>query len=105
MHVSVSRLKRVRSTFSLTMIGILTVALPGYGQTTAVAEVSGLVTDQTGAAVPGALVRMLETDKQAAHTVLTDPQGRYVLPNLPVGPYRLHVQAKGFKVTCRREWC
>ena len=66
-------------------------------QTTAVAEVSGIVTDASGAAVVSAQVTMTETDKGSLHSTTTDPNGQYVLPNLPVGPYRLEVKASGFK--------
>jgi hypothetical protein len=31
------------------------------------------------------------------HTTVTDDQGHYSLPNLPVGPYRLEVRTPGFK--------
>src|SRR5437773_816026 len=104
MQGSVSRLKRVQVTLALTIIAIVAAALPGYGQTVAVAEVSGLVSDQSGAAVPGTLVRMIETDKQAAHTLLTDPQGRYVLPNLPGGAVpSAAYRRRASKTTCRRD--
>src|SRR5580693_1211581 len=66
-------------------------------QTTAVAQVSGTVTDQSGAAVGNAQVTMTETDKAQVHTTTSDAAGRYVLPNLPVGPYRFEVKASGFK--------
>ena len=66
-------------------------------QTTAVAQVSGTVGDPSGAAVANAQVTMTETDKDVAHTTTTDIHGQYVLPNLPVGPYRLEVKASGFK--------
>src|SRR5215467_6811207 len=66
-------------------------------QNVAVAEVSGNVTDQSGSAVAGAVVSATETSKGTARTVINDAQGRYVLPNLPVGPYQLEVKAKGFK--------
>lgn len=72
-------------------------ALPLNAQTTAVAEVSGLVTDASGAIVPNAQVSMTETDKDLVRTTTTDTSGQYVLPNLPVGPYRLEVKANGFK--------
>jgi len=68
-----------------------------HGQTTAVAQVSGTVTDATGAAVANAQVTMTETDKSVSRTVNTDASGQYVLANLPVGPYRLEVKANGFK--------
>jgi hypothetical protein len=66
-------------------------------QTTAVAQVSGLVTDASGAIVPSAQVTMTETDKDLVRTITSDTSGQYVLPNLPVGPYRLEVKANGFK--------
>jgi hypothetical protein len=66
-------------------------------QEVAVAEVDGKVTDPTGAAIAGATVRMTEADKQIVHTFSTDPSGVFRFPNLPVGPYILEVNAKGFK--------
>jgi hypothetical protein len=62
-----------------------------------VAEVSGTVTDSSGAVIPGAQVSMTETDKGLTHTVSTNSAGRYALPNLPVGPYRLEVKSSGFR--------
>lgn len=68
-----------------------------HAQAVAIAEVSGIVTDQSGSTVGGAMVSMTQTEKQLVRTTVTDPGGRYVLPNLAIGPYRLLVQAKGFK--------
>jgi carboxypeptidase family protein len=67
------------------------------GQAVAIAQVSGTVTDQSGSAVPNAQVRMTEVDKALPHATVTDSGGQYALPNLPVGPYRLEVEAPGFK--------
>jgi Carboxypeptidase regulatory-like domain len=66
-------------------------------QTTDVAQVSGTVSDPSGAALPDVQVTMTETDKDLHHTAVTDAHGRYVFPDLPVGPYRLEVKASGFK--------
>src|SRR5271166_1164165 len=66
-------------------------------QVTAVAQVSGTVTDPSGAAIGGAQVTMTEVDKQTPHSTNTDKTGSYTLPNLPVGPYRLEVKVPGFK--------
>jgi Carboxypeptidase regulatory-like domain len=66
-------------------------------QQVAVAEVTGLVTDSTGAAVPGATVKMIETSKGVAYTVTTNSGGNYLLPGLPPGPYRLEASKVGFK--------
>jgi hypothetical protein len=68
-----------------------------FAQAVSVAEVNGYVVDQTGAPVSGAQVKITETEKRQVHETITDAQGRYALPNLPVGAYQLEVTSKGFK--------
>ena len=68
-----------------------------FGQAVANAQITGEVTDPSGAAISGATVRMIETEKSVPHETTTDAGGRYVLPNLPVGPYRLEASMSGFK--------
>src|SRR5439155_23712864 len=41
-----------------------------HAQTVAVADVSGIVADQSGSAVPGATVRMVQTDKEFVRTAV-----------------------------------
>ena len=66
-------------------------------QAVANATVSGQITDQTGAAVVGAAIKMIETERAVTHDATSDSDGRYTIPNLPVGPYRLEVTMSGFK--------
>ncbi|HTP30551.1 MAG TPA: carboxypeptidase-like regulatory domain-containing protein [Candidatus Acidoferrales bacterium] len=66
-------------------------------QVTAVAQVSGTVSDPSGATIANAHVSMVDIAKQIPHTTLADATGNYALPNLPVGQYRLEVRAPGFK--------
>ena len=81
---------------SAVFVGVF--SLPAmFGQAVSVGSVSGVVTDQSGSAVPGVAVHMTETERGTVHTTTTSPEGRYNFPNLPVGPYRLEAQAKGFK--------
>ena len=68
-----------------------------FGQAVAIGSISGTVSDQSGSLVPGATVRMTQTSKGTVSTGTTDADGRYTFPNLPTGPYRLEVQANGFK--------
>ncbi len=71
---------------------------PGaFAQAVAVAEVDGHVTDPSGQSIVGAQVRMTELDKDQIHNTTTDGQGRYALPNLPTGAYKLEVSSAGFK--------
>ena len=85
----------VLSVLSLTCL--LVIPNAARAQAVAVAQVSGTVVDQSGSAIANAQVRMTETEKQTVHATVTDDAGRYVLPNLPVGPYVLEAQANGFK--------
>jgi hypothetical protein len=62
-----------------------------------VAQVSGQITDSTGAVIPAATVKMTETQRGIVHSAVTDGSGQYVMPGLPVGAYRLQVQKDGFK--------
>ncbi len=66
-------------------------------QAVAVVEVDGHVTDPTGQAIVGAQVKITETDTRAVRTTVTDNTGRYALPELPPGAYRLEVTSAGFK--------
>src|SRR5260370_33932401 len=68
-----------------------------YGQAVAVAEVQGQVLDVGGSAVPGAQVKMIQTETDYVRTTTAGVDGAYSLPNLPVGPYMLEVRADGFK--------
>jgi hypothetical protein len=87
-----------RLTFGLCLIAVLFGSLSSvHAQSTSVAQVSGTVTDSSGAAIVAAQVSMTAIDKDLVHTVATDSTGSYTLPNLPVGPYRLEVKAPGFK--------
>ena len=85
-----------RTTASLVCLFGLYLA-PARAQVTAVAQVSGIVTDPADRAVVNAEVSIIQTDKALPHTTTTDASGQYVFPGLPVGPYRLEVKAQGFK--------
>src|SRR5258705_1576228 len=63
----------------------------------ATAQVSGTVKDQTGAVLPGVDVTATQTDTGLKRSAVTDETGSYILPNLPVGPYRLEAALPGFR--------
>jgi hypothetical protein len=72
-------------------------AAPLWGQAGASAQISGLVSDPSGGLVPNARVTATHVDTGLVRTALSGPDGIYALPNLPVGSYRLEVQASGFE--------
>jgi hypothetical protein len=61
------------------------------------AELSGLITDPSGLAVPGARVVVQSADTGASRTVSSNQQGEYIVPALLPGPYNVTVEANGFK--------
>ncbi|HKS95096.1 MAG TPA: carboxypeptidase regulatory-like domain-containing protein, partial [Terriglobia bacterium] len=71
--------------------------MPLWGQTGASAQISGLVSDPSGAVVPNAKVTATHVATGLVRTTLSGSDGLYELPNLPVGSYRLEVQAAGFE--------
>jgi hypothetical protein len=60
-------------------------------------QVSGVVTDSTGAVLPGALVKITNTDHDTVRTTVSKDDGSYVFPNLAIGPYKLEVTKEGFQ--------
>jgi hypothetical protein len=64
-------------------------------------QITGLVQDQSGSSIPTAEVSLTQTATALTRTTLTGPDGSYVFPNLPVGPYKLNVSKNGFKSAVR----
>src|SRR5882762_9182890 len=93
----VTRSTSVVLSLAISMICLLVLPSVAHAQAVAIAEISGSVSDQSGSALVNAQVRATEVEKQIVRSTVTDQTGRYVLSNLPVGPYKLEVQANGFK--------
>src|SRR4051794_28781917 len=68
-----------------------------YSQAVAIAEVDGRITDPSGASLSGTQVKITNPGPQQVRQATTDSDGRYQLPNLPIGNYQLEVSASGFK--------
>ena len=67
-----------------------------FGQSVSLSQISGTVRDATGSVVPAARVTATQTDTGLTRTAETGSGGVYLLPSLPVGPYKLEVQKEGF---------
>ncbi len=59
-------------------------------------QISGTVTDSTGAVIPGAAVTILNPVSGYTRTAATDGSGNYQFSNVPFNPYHLTVKAAGF---------
>jgi hypothetical protein len=58
--------------------------------------IQGLVTDSSGAVVPGARVEIIQTQTNSTIVIATNNEGLYTAPNLPRGEYRVVVTKDGF---------
>src|SRR2546427_12855003 len=63
----------------------------------ATAQISGTVRDQSGAVLPGVEVTATQTATGIARNAVTNETGSFVLPNLPLGPYRVAAALTGFR--------
>src|SRR5260370_16358730 len=76
-------------------------AIPVAAQTTT-AELSGSVTDPSGAAISKVKVTATNTGTGLTHQAVTDDAGAYVATQLPPGAYNLSAEAAGFRKTVEK---
>ncbi|MGO8787632.1 MAG: TonB-dependent receptor domain-containing protein [Terriglobia bacterium] len=85
----------VRLSIVLLFLGALQSTAPLWAQYTT-ASLGGRVVDSSGAVVPGAKVTAENVATGYSRTTTSGSTGEYLIPNLPVGDYRLSVQKEGF---------
>ena len=60
-------------------------------------RITGVVTDATGAVLPGTTVTVRGAETGVTRSVVTDSSGQYVVANLPPGPYGVTIELAGFR--------
>src|SRR5215470_19234084 len=81
------------------LCGFATLCAPsGWSQATSSSTITGLVTDESNAAIVGAEVKIVDTATGSAQTTLSNETGRYVLVNVAPGTYVVTVSKQGFAV-------
>jgi hypothetical protein len=73
--------------------------LPGQSST---AEIRGLVSDESGAVIPGARVEVVYLQTGESRTFTTDASGQYIVPQLIPGSYEVRADAQGFRRLVRQ---
>src|SRR6266446_5641994 len=63
--------------------------------------ITGTITDQTGAVIPGATITVRNIETNITRTSNTAEQGRYIFPGLPIGSYELTFEQPGFTKVVR----
>src|SRR5437868_5030870 len=64
--------------------------------------ISGNITDSSNAVVPGAKVTVTDIGKGLSRAATTDSAGRYQVPGLIPGNYKVEVQMEGFQTEIRQ---
>jgi hypothetical protein len=68
-----------------------------YGQGATTQTLSGTVVDASGAVIPGADVVAKHTGTGIAYNAVSNADGIFSVPSLPIGPYTVTVSLQGFK--------
>src|SRR6476659_1515807 len=93
-----TRFEYVRSAgvFTVALLSFILTSGTVWGQAVT-GQISGTISDQSAAALPGVEVTATQTDTGAKRSAVTDASGSYLLTNLPIGPYRLEAAKAGFR--------
>lgn len=84
----------VRSAFSLLLLCLLT-TLPAAAQEQR-GSIEGIVTDSSGAVLPGVTIEARSPAMVGVTTVVSDSDGVYRFPSLPPGRYEVTASLQGF---------
>ena len=92
-------IRTTKISFSLVTVFILILATCPVVHGQARGSFSGNIVDKAGSVVPGASVTVTAQSTGQVRAVKTDNAGHYDVPLLPVGTYRMRVEATGFQTT------
>jgi hypothetical protein len=87
----------------LSLLIAVCLAVPGSAVLAqfAAGEITGIVKNQAGAAVPGATVTVTDVNTNLQRVIVSSGEGVYTAPSLAPGDYRVDVELTGFKATRR----
>src|SRR5437667_10346450 len=81
----------------LLLLVVATLPSLTLGQTNQTGKIFGTVTDNSGAAVPGATVTLTSPALIVPQSMKTDEVGAYHFEQIPLGTYTLSADLQGFK--------
>ncbi|MBK5258982.1 MAG: carboxypeptidase regulatory-like domain-containing protein [Thermoanaerobaculia bacterium] len=86
---------------ALIVISMLLIATIAVAQTST-GQLSGLVAEDSGAALPGVTITAKNRDTGVTRTTVSNSEGQYVLPLLPSGTYDIVAELSGFQAIRRQ---
>ena len=94
-------MKRFWSAISLITLALVVASPVLRAQNTNSGDINGTVTDNTGAAVPGATVTVVNVDTGVSKTLVTNDSGVYDTSSIVAGTYKLTFAKTGFSTFVR----
>ncbi len=95
-----TRLKSVTVLGALIAASALMMSLaPSALAQSATGTLTGQVTDQQGAVIPAASIKIVDPKTNDVHEATTNGVGRFTIPNISPGDYNVTVSKEGFTVT------
>ena len=91
---------RVLSSVGALALALLLMASPGLAQVQT-GEITGRVSDNSGAVLPGVTVTLSGPSLIQPQTAQTSETGTYHFPRIPVGTYRVQFELAGFRTVVR----
>src|SRR5438876_3905923 len=92
---------RTRILVFLAFVLALGLQTTAFAQTGA-ASITGLLTDQTGAAVPRATVTAVNQATNVPYPAVSNEAGNYTITSVPVGTYVVKAEMSGFKTAATK---
>src|SRR5437667_7927808 len=86
---------------NVSVLVILVLAFPCAQAQLNRGTITGIVTDPSGAAVAEAKITAVHLETNISSSTSSTMNGNYTLSSLPIGVYRLEVEAAGFKRALR----
>jgi hypothetical protein len=84
------------------LLTVLTFAPVSAFAQTGAASLTGIVTDESGAAVPGATVTATDQATNVAYTAVSNESGAYTVTSMPVGTYVVKAELSRFKTAATK---
>ena len=96
------RTPRIYLSLAIMLAGVLAFSTRALAQTS-FGQISGNITDSTGAVIPGATLTITEQNTHVVRTFTADTNGYYVATNLPIGTYTVTVAHPGFNTAEQKD--
>lgn len=81
----------------LAVVFLSLATVSAWAQTSVLGTISGIVTDPSGAVIPGVQITITNTGTQQVFTSTSNNSGFFTIPNMPSANYNVEASKSGFE--------